>query len=680
MISSYLNCKIKTAKTRLHAYPTVLKFPTVGLLILLAYLPPMTLSAQAPAPASAGKPASVTQETPTAASSTTRRPASTTNPQPSSRTRQPAYAPSTITRPPSTVTQDTQKLKIETALVIENFRKRDRDAQKLSGNVRLRQQDILIFCDTALIDKDDAILIGNVVIQQGDSVKVFSDSTHYRADTKIADLYENVVLENGKQQLFTKRMRYNAATKVAEYHTGATMSNGKSQLKSRHGYYHVNEKQVFFKGDVLATDPEFTMRTDTMQFNTETQIITFVAPTLISQPKGKIYTEGGFYDIENNFAEFDQNPQYEREGQRGKAEKMRYNGTSKVYTLQGNAHIDDKTKGQETNADVIFYLADVEKTILKGNAHFKDSVRDIRGEDIRYDSRSKSYQIKGRGRVLDGVNIIEADSLDFRDELGAGLALGQVEWVDTASKVTVLAHRVDFNKKSDYVFAYGGFNDGAGGRPMMKSLIDRDTLYMAADTLNSFKPDSASDTRLLLAYRNVRIFKSDMQAVCDSLTFSSADSIFWFYKINNLPIIWSDTSQFSGDTIRMLMKDKKMDRIWLRQNSFVINSEDGKLFNQIKGKNTTAYFRENEVREMLVDGNAQAIYYALDDKRAYIGVNETECSEMRLYFGDNKVESIKFYQEPTGKFIPMKAVGKETKKLDGFFWERKRRPLSSDEL
>jgi hypothetical protein len=182
--------------------------------------------------------------------------------------------------------------------------------------------------------------------------------------------------------------------------------------------------------------------------------------------------------------------------------------------------------------------------------------------------------------------------------------------------------------------------------------------------------------RLLLAHRNVRIFKSDLQAVCDSLKFSSGDSIFWFYKIKDLPIIWSDTSQFSGDTIRMLLKNKQLDRIWLRQNSLVINSEDGKFFNQIKGRNTTAFFRDEEVREMLVEGNAEALYYALDDQRAYIGLNQSACSEMRLFFGDNKVESIKFYQEPTGKFIPMKSAGGSSKKLDGFFWERERRPRS----
>jgi lipopolysaccharide export system protein LptA len=576
--------------------------------------------------------------------------------------------------------QDTQKLKIETALVIEYFLKGGREIQKLSGNVRLRQEDILVYCDTATIDRDDAILQGSVVMEQGDSVKVFSDSTHYRADTKIADLFGEVVLVNGRQQLFTKRLRYDLANKIATYHTGATMTNGKSQLKSRHGYYFVNQKEVFFKGDVLATDPEFTMRTDTMAFNTETQIVRFVAPTLISQRGSKIYTEGGFYDIENNFAEFDLNPQYEREGQRGQARKMRYEGTSKTYTLEGDAYIDDPTKGQQTQADVIRYNTDTEQTTLRGNAHFQDSTRDISGAEIRYDSRLKTYQLVGRGRVSEPPNIIEADSLNFNDLLGGGLALGNVVWQDTTSDYTVLAWRMDYNKTSDYLHAFGGFGDGASGRPMMKSLVDRDTLYMAADTLTSFKPDSASDARLLLAHRDVRIFKSDLQAVCDSLTFSSADSIFWFYKIKNLPLIWSDTSQFSGDTIRMLLKNKKLDRIWLRQNALVVNSEDGLLFNQIKGRNTTAFFRDDEVREMLVEGNAQAIYYALDDSRAYIGLNETACSEMRLYFGDNQVEGIKFYQEPTGKFVPMKKAGKEQKKLDGFFWERARRPRSAEGL
>lgn len=611
--------------------------------------------------------------------------AQTPTPPPSKITNQPLPSgtdrpPSTVERPPSAAS-DTQKLKIETAAIIEYFLKNGREIQKLSGTVRLRQENTLIYCDTALLDKDFAILRGNVVIAQGDTVKAFADSAHYDAVTKISDLFNKVVLVNGKQQLFTERLRYDTGNKIATYTTGATMTNGKSQVVSRRGTYLVDQKEVLLKGNVVVTDPEFTMRTDTMTFNTEAQLVRFVAPTLISQRGSKIYTESGFYDMENDFAEFDLNPQYEKDGQLGRARKMRYEGHLKEYTLEGEAHIEDPKKGEIADAEVIRYNSETEKTTLRGSAHFRDSTRDIQGSEIRYDSRNKIYQLTGRGRVSEPPNIIEADSLDFNDVLGNGVALGSVFWQDTSSNYTVLSWRMDYNKKSQYLNAFGGFGpEGSGGRPMMKSLIDRDTLYMSADTLTSFKPDSASDVRQLLAHRDVRIFKSDLQAACDSLTFSSADSIFWFYRINNQPVIWSDTSQFSGDTIRMLLKDKKLDRLWLRQNALVINSEDGILFNQIRGKHSTVYFRDDEAREMLVEGNAQALYYAVDDKKAYIGLNETACSEMRLFFGDNKVESIKFYQKPSGKFIPMKEAGKETKKLEGFFWEQVRRPRKLEDL
>jgi lipopolysaccharide export system protein LptA len=589
----------------------------------------------------------------------------------------PAVLFSQINVPPPP--QDTSsKIKVESSVTGEYFLRDGRYLQKLSGKVRLRQENTLIFCDTAIIDGDDARLIGNVLIDQGDSVRVYGDSAFYYGNTRESDLLGEVVLINGRQELFTSRLHYNLDSKVATYTEGGTLSNGKSQLTSTRGYYHVDEKMVYFKGDVLATDPEFTLRTDTMAFNTETQMVRFLAPTLISQQGSRVYCESGFYDIENNFAVFDGNPQYEREGQRGRSRKMRYDGASKEYILEGDAHIEEPAAGRIVDADVIRYNTETEKAVFVGNVDYRDSTQTITGYEVRYDSRNKQYQLSGRGRISDPPNIIEADSISFNNELGNGLALGNVIWQDTASDYTLLSYRMDYNKVSDYLHAYGAFGEaGDQGRPLMKSLIDNDTLYMSADTLTSFKPDSASDGRLLLAYQDVRIFKSDLQAVCDSLTYNSADSMFHFFKIANTPLIWSDTSQFSADTIMLSMRDNQVHQIWLRQNALVINSEDERMFNQIKGRNSTVFFRENEAREMLVEGNAQAVYYALDDKRAYVGVNETECSEMRLFFENNTVAGIKFYAEPKGKFLPMRQAGTtESKKLEGFFWEKERRPRS----
>lgn len=585
--------------------------------------------------------------------------------------------------PPPPVAQDTTgKIKVESSITGEYFLREGRYLQKLSGKVRLRQENTLVFCDTAIIDRDDARLIGNVLIEQGDSLRIFGDSAFYYGNTRESDLFGDVVLLNGQQQLFTNRLHYDLANKVATYTEGGTLTNGTSQLTSTRGYYRVDEKMVYFKGDVLATDPEFTMRTDTMAFNTETQMVHFLAPTIISQQGSRVYCESGFYDIENNFAVFDGNPQYEREGQRGRSRKMRYDGTSKTYFLEGEAHIEEPAVGRIVDAELIRYDTETDKAVFVGNVHYRDSTQTITGHEVRYDNRNKQYQLSGRGRISDPPNIIEADSISFNNELGNGLALGNVIWQDTASDYTLLAHRMDYNKVSDFLHAYGAFGEaGEAGRPLMKSLVDSDTLYMSADTLTSFKPDSAADGRLLLAFHDVRIFKKDLQAVCDSLTYNSADSLFHFFKIANIPLIWSDTSQFSADTIMLALRDNKINQIWLRQNAFVINSDDERMFNQIKGRNNTVFFEDNAAREMLVEGNAQAVYYAVDDNKAYIGVNETECSEMRLFFEENQLSSIKFYAEPKGKFLPMRQAGTtESKKLEGFFWEKTRRPRSVEGL
>lgn len=574
-----------------------------------------------------------------------------------------------------TVQDTSSKLKIESAETSEGFLRKGKELRKLSGNVRLREGNTLIYCDTALVDQDDAILKGKVVIAQGDSVKIFADSAHYYGLSRQSDLFNNVALQKGEQKLYTQKLHYDVANKIASYLNGAMLSNGKSQLSSQKGYYYVNLNEIRFKGNVLVTDPDFTVRTDTMLFNTELNTAYFVAPTLISERESRIYCESGFYDIENDFAEFDKNPQYARKDQKGRATKMIWQGVTEEYILQDSAYIEEP--GKIVQANVIRYNATTEIATLVGNAFYKDSTRTITGERLKYDSRNEQYAIQGRGTLSDPPNIIEADSLQFNDQLGNGVAEGNVIWQDTSSKLIVLAHRIDYNQQSDYLHAFGScFPSNPSGRPLLKTLIESDTLYLAADTLVAYSQDSTNKTRNILAYRDVRIFKKDLQAISDSLSFSTADSIFWFYKIKANPLIWSDTSQFSADTVKMALRDKKLDKIWLRENTFVTNSEDGRLFNQIKGRYNTAYFKENELREMLVDGNAEAVYYALDDKRAYIGVNQTKCAEMKLYFGNNQVNSIKFYSTPQGTFSPIKKEGSSGRKLEGFTWELNRRPSS----
>ncbi len=185
------------------------------------------------------------------------------------------------------------------------------------------------------------------------------------------------------------------------------------------------------------------------------------------------------------------------------------------------------------------------------------------------------------------------------------------------------------------------------------------------------------EERIILAYNDVRIYKSDLQALCDSLSYSSADSMFRLFVD---PIIWSDTSQFTANHVRIQLANDAIDRIYMDENSFIVNTPDEVFYNQIKGRNSVAYFDSSELRNVKVVGNAESVYYALDDADAYIGVNKTLCSEMKIIFGNNEVEGIVFYDSPTANLYPMKEADHEGLKLEGFSWQIDRRPEKVEDL
>ena len=576
---------------------------------------------------------------------------------------------------PTETEQDTvQNIDVDHADIFEYIQKGDSIIQKLNGNVELRQDSVYMYCDTAtIVDEIDVFAHGNVLIQQGDSVSVFSDSLAYDGTLRIADLFGDVILLNGTQRLFTNRLTYDMNTKVATYFEGATLSNDSTQLTSKRGYYYVETKEAYFKDSVVVVDPQFNLRSDTLKFNTETKVVTFLGPTLITSDTSKVYCEAGFYDTENSVAEFTVNAQFKKGEQEAIADTIRYDGTKKEYRLQGDAEFQEGDR--RATADLIRYDEAQDITFLTGNATFQDSTQNIVASEIIYDAQNKAYSTRGRSRISDPPQILEADQVDFKESEGLGLAVGNVIWRDTSAALTIVCDRADYQQETDYLKASGG----RGGRPLLITEIEEDSLFLTSDTLLSVRTDTVSSdsSRLLIAYYDVRIYKSNLQAICDSLIYNTSDSLFYFYED---PIVWSDTSQFTADTVEMLLSDNKLDRIFLKEKGFIINSPDEKFFNQIKGKNITAFFEEQELRIMEVSGNAESTYYAIGDDGGYIGVNETICSDMVLYFGNNNVEKIKFLAQPQATLHPMQQANHSDLKLDGFRWETKFRPNAMEDL
>lgn len=584
--------------------------------------------------------------------------------------------------PTATIEQDTvknDKVTVDFSDIFEYIIEEDSTYQRLVGSVELRQDSVYMYCDSATIVNNTTVIAqGNVIIQQGDSTNIFADSLYYNSVDRKAQLFGNVSLTDKNQQLFTEVLNYDLNTKVATYFTGATLTNESTQLTSKVGYFYLEQNQAFFKDSVIVVDPQFTVRSDTMQFNTQSKVVNFLGPTLIASDSSRIYCEDGFYDTENNVAEFTENAQFVRGKQEAVAEKITYNGRQKEYILAGNARFNEDDK--RASADIIRYEENTDKTFLIGNARYQDEKQNIVSNEIIYTAKTESFVTSGRSRISDPPQIIEADTINYTAETGLGVAIGDVIWRDTTEDLTIKCELANYNKETDYFRA-------TGGRPMLITVLDGDSLYLASDTLVAYRPepvidslslsniDSISNTppkdssRILIADNNVKVFKSNLQAICDSLIYNTLDSIFIFH---DNPIIWSDTSQFYADTIRMALQNNEINQMFLYSNAFIINSPDELFFNQIKGNNITAFFKSGDIDRMDVQGNAESIYYALDDDDKYLGRNKTESSSMLVYFGNNEVERIKFIREPKANFAPMKQA--DHSKLAGFKWEEKGRP------
>lgn len=603
---------------------------------------------------------------------------------------------------------------------------------KLQNEVELRHGDVYLFCDSAMVkNKTFLIASGNFILKQGDSTTVFSDSATYIGTEKVADLYGNVAMIQGSRKLFTEQLTYDTKSKIATYNTGATIADDSIFITSKVGYYHVLTDMMYFKDSVRVISPDFSLKTDSLNFDTKNKIAYFLKPVLITLDSAMIYTERGFYDIQNKKAQFIGNPQFQKNDLRAWARAIVYDGLSGDVSFLVDAHFEDSDT--KASAQYIRHNENTQQTILADNVFFRVKNRTITGDSVFYDARQGTYASRGRSTIVDGTKTLQAEFVDYDKKQDVGIASGNVIWQDSTEKLTVFCEYAEHAADRNYLKASGG----KYGRPLLMKVIDEDTLYLSADTLLSFEtvpPDtttvsdadttereltktdrflatdtSASDTiqplfllpdstgtdsiaqqleadavasgadtvRTILAYHDVRIFKSDLQALCDSLSYSSADSIFRMFQ---RPVLWSDSSQFTADTVLMQLANDQIDKVLLRQNTFIANSSDEVFFNQISGRNSVANFEDGQLRTVRVVGNAESVYYALDDEDAYIGVNKAACSEILLYFADDKVDGIVFYTQPQASLMPMKNTDHEALKLKGFNWRFGERPKKLEDI
>jgi lipopolysaccharide export system protein LptA len=177
---------------------------------------------------------------------------------------------------------------------------------------------------------------GNIHINDNDSVHTYSQYLKYLGKEKKAFLKNKVRLTDGRAILTTNELEYNTLTKIGTYYKGGKVVNGKSVLTSTEGYYYGETRDIYFKKKVLLVDPEYKVTTDTLLYNTYTQISRFTVPTKIVTGKRTIKTSEGYYDMQNKKAMFGKRPVVDDKDYTLTADDMAFDDSTAFGEAQGN--------------------------------------------------------------------------------------------------------------------------------------------------------------------------------------------------------------------------------------------------------------------------------------------------------------------------------------------------------
>ena len=208
-------------------------------------------------------------------------------------------------------------------------------------------------------------------------------------------------------------------------------------------------------------------------------------------------------------------------------------------------------------------------------------------------------------------------------------------------------------------------------------LTDTAAMAVPADSIDSLAAPRDSIYRLLKGFRNVKIYRSDFQTVCDSMTAISTDSTIHLYID---PVLWNENNQITSDVMDIFTENQQLTRAEFIGSPMMVSQLDTTHYNQVAGKTMTAYFFNNQIYRNDVNGNAQTIYYMQDGEPPEItmmGVIESgDCS---FYIEDKQVVQITYRGDPVYNFYPMdKIPPTQDIRLKGFKWEGARRPSQAE--
>lgn len=293
-----------------------------------------------------------------------------------------------------------------------------------------------------------------------------------------------------------------------------------------------------------------------------------------------------------------------------------------------------------------------------------------------YNTQTGKARLTQRPQLFNKGRKLVGDSISYDKKTGFSEAFYNVIFTDST----------DRNNKNILMGDYGYYDEPKGEAMATQRALGKnfsrnaDTLYIHADTLRLYSYHLRTDTayRMLHAYHHVRAYRTDVQAVCDSLVFNSKARRLSLYRD---PIAWSDDRQILGEEINIYTNDSTLDSVYVERQALVVQAlPDSALYNQVAGNLMQAYFRAGELYQSRVDGNAMLVNHPMEKDSTFLYQNYCEAAKLRIDIENKRMR--RFWAAPleVGKTYPIGLAPASHSRLPGFAWFDDIRPLSPDDL
>ncbi len=470
--------------------------------------------------------------------------------------------------------------------------------------------------------------------QKGERIKYKAEELEYgkKKDESYRKLTGDVVFTQKSTTVYCDTSYFYKKRNVMEATGHVRIVDDSTTITSRQLVYEGDERMAKLRQNVVYLRGERELYTDFLDYDLEGEIAHYFNKGKLIDTTNVLTSEIGYYFAKDEFAQFYKNVVLTSPDFVLKTDTLRYNTLTKVAYTYGPTQItsDDGTvlhaKGGE------FRTVVDESDFVKGSIETRDYY--LEGDELYFDDGEKYYK-----------------------------AVFNVKMTAKDEDVIITGDEGYYDRRNGISKVYG--------RPLMKRILEADTLYLAADTLVAIesKYDSA---RRILAYKNVKIYKEGLQGIADSMAYFNEDSVIFFYGD---PVMWNNQNQITADTINLEISEDEMKRMNLRSDAFLVSEDSIENYNQIKGRNMIAHFVDNQIDRINVNGNGEILYFALEEGDSVLmGMNKIFCASMQIRFKEQKLSSFSVYTNPEAQFIPPHELTEEMQYLANFAWRETERP------